>query len=686
MPNLYNKVKTFIISCLLICCSITLARASDPLAASQDSLLHLLDTATDNERKIELLTHLSDIGLLNDNYQYTLELWNLALQCNDQEAMGISIRPLTLRYLDACKLDSADIWIAKCQKYLEGKQQEKLLQYFGMMRDIRDLTRRKELAQKLLTEKSSYNEKNDRYKQMRRLYCLGAIALMAESSNQQLKYKPWDSYMKEGLEIAKTIPLKEDYIFRTQFLLALGNTGLEYTEQLMELNKEYKELPDVKKRIFVSHRTEIAAVARMLSHGAELGREQMDYYFKEFNHLVKLYPQDVAPPLDFYYYYVALNYYEYIEDYPQAIACCDSVIKTAPKYGMDSSYHYECKSKLLAKLGRWEEAYNAVNEYHVINDSIESQDLASQLTELQTQYDVNKLELDKARLISQQQRVFLCFAGIILLILTGWSIHVYRTLLTTRRLKKHIEIQSNKAMESEKMKVLFMNSMSHEIRTPLNSIQGFSSLLLADNIEDEMKPVMKEAIESGVRQLTDLLNDMLEISQLGCTDDLLSTQAVNIDLLCKNCLIEEQSNYGKSSIEYKYENTSGIEVVNTHEQYLGKVLHNLLANANKFTKEGSVTLSFSRDEARKVLLLSVTDTGIGIPADKQAWVFEAFTKIDDFKPGTGLGLYVCSEIIKHLNGKIYVDALYNKGTRIIVELPEETNNISAVCASRRIIR
>lgn len=672
MPNPYTKVKIFIISCLLICCSITLARASHPLAASQDSLLHLLDAATDNERKIELLTHLSDIGLLHDNYKYTQELWNLALKCNDQQAMGISIRPLTLRYLDVCKLDSADIWIAKCQKYLEGEQQEKLLQYFGMMRDIRDMTRRKELAQKLLAEKPSYQKKIDRYKQMRRLYCLGAIALMAESSNQQLKYKPWDSYMKEGLEIAKTIPLKEDYIFRTQFLLALGITGLEYTEQLMELNKEYKELPNVKKRIFVSHRTEIAAVARMLSHGAELGREQMEYYFKEFNNLVKLYPQDVAPPLDFYYYYVALNYYEYIEDYPQAIACCDSVIKTAPKYGMDSSYHYECKSKLLAKLGRWEEAYNAVNEYHVINDSIESQDLASQLTELQTQYNVNKLELDKAHLISQQQRVFLCFAGIIMLILTGWCIHIYRTLLTTRRLKKHIEIQSNKAMESEKMKVLFMNSMSHEIRTPLNSIQGFSSLLLADNIEDEMKPVTKEAIESGVRQLTDLLNDMLEISQLGCTDDLLPTRAINIDLLCKNCLIEEQSNYGKTSVQYQYKNTSGIEVFNTHQQYLEKVLHNLLANANKFTQEGSITLSCSHDEARKVLLLSVTDTGIGIPENKHVWVFEAFAKIDDFKPGTGLGLYVCSEIIKHLNGKIYIDASYKKGTRITVELPEES--------------
>lgn len=664
----HTRIKLLSIFILSTCCFSTIAKGNNSLTDSRDSLVCLLNSAPDNERKLELLTHLSDIGLLQDTYEYTLKLWDLALECNDQEAMSISLRPLALRYLDLCQLDSADIWINKCRKYLKGNQQEKLLQYLCMMRDIRDMTQRKELAQKLVSANLTYNKEEDRYKKMRWLYSMGAVAIMTRSNNEKLK--PWDAYIHEGLEIARTIPLEEDFVFRTQFLLALGGTKLEYTKELMEVYKEYRNLPSMKKRIFASHRTEIAAVARMLSSGEEIGRQQMDYYFKEFNRLIKLYPLDVAPPLDFYYYYVASKYYEYIEDYPKTIECCDSVIKNAPKYGMDSSDQYQLRSKCLASMGRWEEAYQAVNEYMVVKDSIDSQDIDSQLTELQTQYDVNKLQLEKATLISRQQKAFLWFAYIILFVLTGGLVYIYRTLIITRHLKKNVEIQSNKALESEKMKVLFMNSMSHEIRTPLNAIQGFSDLLLSENIEEEMKPLMKESLEQGVTQLTDLLNDMLQISQLGCTDELLPLQEVNINMLCKNCVTEEQSKCDKKSVTYTFENRSGIETFNTNQQHLAKILHNLLANASKFTPEGQVTVTCSFDAEKNALLLSVTDTGIGIPIEKQEWVFEAFTKMDDFTPGTGLGLYVCREIIKHLKGSIYIDSSYQSGTRVMIELPQ----------------
>lgn len=671
MYRIHTIIKIFTISFLSICCSIATVKGSNSLTASQDSLLLLLKNASDNERKIELLTHLSDIGLLQDDYKYTLELWNLALQCNDQQTMSITIRPLALRYLDVCQLDSADVWINNCHNYLKGKEREKLIQYLGMMRDIRDMTQRKELAQKLLAENPVYDPKEDRYKKMRRLYCLGVIASMAQYNKELSVQKSCNDYLKEGLEIAKTIPLEEDYIFRTQFLLGLsGSPSLKYTEELLEVYKEYRELPATKKRVFSSHRTEIAVVARMLTLGEQIGRKQMDYYFKEFNRLIKLYPQDVAPPLDFYYYYVAVNYYEYTGNYSKAIECCDSAIKTAPKYGMDNAYLYEDKSKYLARLGHWKEAYHSVNEYMVIKDSIDSQDLASQLNKLQTQYDVNKLQLEKANLIASQQKTFLWFTSVILLILAGWIIYIYRTLSITRRLKIHVEKQSSKAMESEKMKVLFMNSMSHEIRTPLNAIQGFSHLLLSENIDEEMKPAMKDSLEQGVMQLTNLLNDMLQISQLGCTNDSLPTAEIDIDLLCRKCLAEERDAYGKNTVEYIFENLSGIQLFNTNQQHLEKVLHNLLANANKFTQRGQITLVCSYDSAKKVLLLSVADTGIGIPSDKQTWVFEAFTKIDDFTPGTGLGLYVCKETIKHLNGKIYIDPSYRNGTKIVIELPE----------------
>lgn len=670
MSRFYFSVRALTVSLFFLCCSMMTAGSTvNPLLASKDSLLHLCQSADNNERKIELLTHLSDIGLLQDNYDYTLKLWELAVECDDQEAMAIALRPLTLRYLDVCQLDSADIWIKKCETHLKGKRKEALLQYLLMMRDIRDLSQRKELAQKMLADSTALNGKENRYKHMRRLYSLAAIALMTQDNNRSYAMKPFDSYLKEGLEIAESIPLEEDYVFRTQFLTALGRSGPEYTRKLMDVYKEYRKLPNVKNRVFSSHRTEITAIARMLTHGNDIGREQMDYYFGEFNRLIKLYPQDVAPPLDFYYYYVAQDYYDYIGDYRNAILCCDSLIKNAPKYGMSYDYQYEMKSDYLAKMGRWEEAYKAKSRYIEVKDSLDADNLSKDLTELQVQYDVSKLELDKANLIARQRGISLLFIGLVVLILAGWSFYINHMLRLTRRLKKGLEVQTEKALESEKMKTLFMQSMSHEIRTPLNSIQGFSELLLDDVVDDEMKPQMKEAIKNGVSQLIRLLDDMLEISQLGCTNDLLPTWPAEVGAICADCLDQEMQKYAKPDVEYKYDNRCGSELFNTNPQYLGKVISNLLANANKFTWKGSVTLSCSHDAASNKLLISVTDTGIGIPADKREWVFEAFNKVDEFKPGTGLGLYVCKEIVSHLRGRIFIDPSYTLGTRVIVELP-----------------
>ncbi|WP_455587693.1 hypothetical protein [Bacteroides sp.] len=414
----------------------TTGNASNFLTVSRDSLLCLLHDATTYERKLELLTHLSDIDLLQDKYNYTLQLWNLALQNDDQEAMSIAIRPLTLRYLDVCQLDSADVWLKKCRIYLKGDRREEILQYLEMMRDIRNLSERKELGQRLLADTLKLDKNKEPYQYMRRLYCLGAIAMM--TPNDKTNLKPWDNYMKEGLEIAQKIPLEKDYLFRTQFLVALSVTGTDYTRQLMEVYKEYRQLPSIKKRIFSSHRTEITAITRMLSHGKEIGRQQMDYYFKEFNRLVQLYPDDVAPPLDFFYYYYALYYYDYIQDYPKAIECCDSVIKNAPKYGMENLYQYEDKSKYLAKLKRWEEAYNSICQYITVKDSVDSKNIFQEIAELQAQYDVNKLELDKANLMARQRGIFLIFIGIILLILAGWTVYISRTLRITRHLKQNL--------------------------------------------------------------------------------------------------------------------------------------------------------------------------------------------------------------------------------------------------------
>ena len=100
-----------------------------------------------------------------------------------------------------------------------------------------------------------------------------------------------------------------------------------------------------------------------------------------------------------------------------------------------------------------------------------------------------------------------------------------------------------------------------------------------------------------------------------------------------------------------------------------RVIDNLLQNAAKFTAAGSVTVCCDKDDRTRKLRIRVTDTGIGIAPDKQEWVFDRFTKVDSFKPGSGIGLYLCRLIVTHLHGEIYIDSGYTGGTRIVAILP-----------------
>ena len=100
-----------------------------------------------------------------------------------------------------------------------------------------------------------------------------------------------------------------------------------------------------------------------------------------------------------------------------------------------------------------------------------------------------------------------------------------------------------------------------------------------------------------------------------------------------------------------------------------RVIDNLLQNAAKFTATGSITVCCEKDDRERRFHILVADTGIGIAPDKQEWVFERFTKVDDFKPGTGLGLYICRIIIQRLGGQISIDSGYTSGCKMVVTLP-----------------
>jgi len=232
-----------------------------------------------------------------------------------------------------------------------------------------------------------------------------------------------------------------------------------------------------------------------------------------------------------------------------------------------------------------------------------------------------------------------------------------------------IELRTAKehAEEANQMKSAFISNISHEVRTPLNAIVGFSSLLVGTvNVTEEQKEY-SEIIETNANLLLQLINDLLDISQIESGKMQFKYEWCEVIGHCRNIL--RLSNH-KQSIKFIFEPFTNEYRLYTDPLRLQQVITNLLNNALKFTpKEGSITLGIRKDDQNDHLLFSVADTGCGIPEHLHEKVFERFIKLNEFKQGTGLGLPICKLILHHMDGEIWIDKDYTNGTKFTFYLP-----------------
>jgi signal transduction histidine kinase len=165
-----------------------------------------------------------------------------------------------------------------------------------------------------------------------------------------------------------------------------------------------------------------------------------------------------------------------------------------------------------------------------------------------------------------------------------------------------------------------------------------------------------------------LIGDILDISRLETDKLRFSFEECEIVGLCQKVLTTT-SYAKKENVEYVFHPIVDSFVIETDVQRLQQILINLLSNANKFTTEGQITLEFRIDEKKQFVEFSVTDTGCGIPLEKQEKVFERFEKLNEYAQGTGLGLAICRITVEKLGGKIGVDKEYKAGTRFVFTHP-----------------
>lgn len=232
-----------------------------------------------------------------------------------------------------------------------------------------------------------------------------------------------------------------------------------------------------------------------------------------------------------------------------------------------------------------------------------------------------------------------------------------------------------KAEESDHMKSVFLANMSHEIRTPLNAIVGFSQLLTSPDmqLEEDEKEEFINLINKNSDLLLKLINDILDLSRIESGHIAFSYEKCDL-----NQLMDDVYNTHRllmpEGVELRKVVPETPAIISTDRFRLTQVLTNFINNATKFTTKGYIEIKYEYSTDNQFILLSVKDTGKGIPKEKADQVFERFQKLDEFAKGTGLGLAISQSIVRTFNGTIQLESDEGKGCKFIVSLPYEPIN------------
>ena len=226
----------------------------------------------------------------------------------------------------------------------------------------------------------------------------------------------------------------------------------------------------------------------------------------------------------------------------------------------------------------------------------------------------------------------------------------------------------DRAEESSRLKSAFLANMSHEIRTPLNAIVGFSDVLASGGSSEDEQQGYVDIIKTNSDLLLRLINDILDVSRLEADRVMFTFEECDVVPLCQRVLASV-SQARKSENEFIFECDRESMDMRTDTQRLQQVIINLLSNADKFTRNGKITLGLKVDEKQREVLFSVSDTGTGIPLEKQKLVFERFEKLNEYVQGTGLGLSICKLTVEKWGGEIWVDPGYTDGARFVFTHP-----------------
>lgn len=331
------------------------------------------------------------------------------------------------------------------------------------------------------------------------------------------------------------------------------------------------------------------------------------------------------------------------------------------------------KADLLVKMGNKEEAYGQYDKvFSYIKTSFEK-NYPKEIDRLCTRFQADQLAYQNERDRIVSMRFYLAGITVSVLFLIFLLVLGWKKIFRLKRSQMRQEAMKEKAVQAIQRKNMFLSNMSHEVRTPLNAIVGFSAVLTDEDesFDDESRREFSEIIKVNSFQLLKLINDILDFSDFENDNITFNIRTHDAVKLC-NEVVETVMASRKLEVEMRFDTDLSVLMLDTDDARLRQVLINLLVNATKFTEQGSIVLELKMADV-DTALFSVTDTGCGIPPEKQHLIFERFEKLNDFVQGSGLGLSICQLIVKYMNGKLWVDSGYTRGARFCFTHPLKYN-------------
>ena len=383
----------------------------------------------------------------------------------------------------------------------------------------------------------------------------------------------------------------------------------------------------------------------------------------------QIYLSDKQPYYSTTYNYMQGRYNAAIGKHTLALQYYDNIL-TDIRQKMQSIIYLQIayiKANLLIEMDHKKEAARLYEEISMITDSVIAPSYAHRINNLRASYEENRMKVENK---AEFNRIFLggIVIGIIVLgVMIYLVIHIVKQNKKIAESKIRMEQSRLNAENAMQSKSLFLSNMSHEIKTPLNALAGFSSLLTEQALDEETRRQCGDIIQQNSDLLLKLINDVIDLSNLEIGNMKFNFNYYDAIAICNN-VIDTVNKVKQTQAELRFNTSLPSLKLYTDDSRLQQLLINLLINATKFTPQGNITLEVQQ-ESKDFALFSVTDTGCGIPLEKQSSIFNRFEKLNEGAQGTGLGLSICQLIIERIGGKIWIDPNYTTGCRFYFTHP-----------------